>query len=205
MNHRPMSVSMGRSFSLRNWIAKLMHTFHQSSLGHRERRSSQTSRTLFHRQPMKELTSCKSMILGRIFAQHTLRRTKPAVSHPEPPRPPRQEDNGPVAQTLTRQDQRLILQLEQSVQEIKAAQQQSAQSTEHRIITLESNLNSFQVSTTQVMGDFRKSLQEAVSTQQSQLQDTLLQVKQLFVRGQKRTARSPAPSDSASPRGDDDL
>ena len=122
----------------------------------------------------------------------------------EPPRPPRQEDNGPVAQTLTRQDQRL-LQLEQSVQEIKAAQQQTAQATEHRMATLEGNLNTFQASTTQVMGEFRKSLQEAVSTQQSQLQDTLLQVKQLFIRGQKRTARSPAPSDSVSPRGDDDM
>ena len=135
---------------------------------------------------------------------HSAGRSKPVAYHPEPPRPPRQEDNGPVAQTLTRQDQHL-LQLEQSVQEIKVAQQQSAQSTEHRILTLESNLNSFQVSTTQVMGDFRKSLQEAVSTQQTQLQDTLLQVKQLFIRGQKRTARSPAPSESLSPQGDDDM
>ena len=94
-------------------------------------------------------------------SSHTSSRSKPVSESSDASRPSRQEDNGPVAQTLTRQDQRL-LQLEQSVQ-------------------------------------------DAVSTQQNQLQDTLLQVKQLFIRGQKRTARSPVASDSPSPREDDDM
>ena len=137
-------------------------------------------------------------------SSHTSSRSKPVSESSDASRPSRQEDNGPVAQTLTRQDQRL-LQLEQSVQEIKAAQQQTAQTTEQRFTSLEQNLHTFQASTTQAMGDFRKSLQDAVSTQQNQLQDTLLQVKQLFIRGQKRTARSPVASDSPSPREDDDM
>ena len=139
------------------------------------------------------------------FRSQTTRSTTTAsTEQSQHPRPFRMDDTGPVAQTLTRQDHRLQ-QLEQSVQEIKAAQQQATQQTDIRFQQLESNLTSYQTTTTQALGDFRTSLQEAVTSQQAQLQDTLLQVKQLFLRGQKRTARSPDSSDQEQSHPDAEM